>query len=56
MVNEQRYWELRQKVLFKEPTEERMLLLDVMEHLNYTINRINEYNRLPWWKKLFMDI
>ena len=56
MKNEQQHKELVQIVRTKEPTEERVLLLDLADRLDYTIDRINKYNRLPFLKRLFAKI
>ena len=56
MKNIQQYGELKQALRLKEPTEERMLILDLAERLDYTIDRINKYNKLPFLKRLFADI
>lgn len=49
MKNEQQYRKLVQEIRIKEPTEERRPLLDLAERLDYTIDRINKYNNLPFF-------
>lgn len=56
MRNIQQYCALRQALLLKEPTDDRILLLELAERLEYTIDRINKYNNLPFFKRLFADI
>lgn len=56
IMNKQYYTAAFEEVDCKPKNAERELLLDVCARLDYTLDRINEYNRLPFWKRLFRDI
>lgn len=56
IMNEQYYRAAFEETDCMPKNAERALLLDACARIDYLQDRINKYNRLPFWKRLFKDI
>lgn len=56
ILNLQQYEAIKQQINLLPYSDERALLTDCANRLDMLLHRIYEYNRLPWYKRLFKDI